>query len=225
MDEFSGRQGMSETPLAWRAGVFAASLLGFVALAWLVATGGAADFDGMVRAAAHDLSSPALTSAMLALTHLGSVAVISVISVGACAGFSIARQHQSAWLLAGIMVGSAVLENGLKFAFQRARPEPFFALGAPETYSFPSGHSLFSACLYGAIAWRLAATTSDRVRRSAIWGITLALIAVVGYSRLYLGVHYPTDVLGGWLVAAFWLAAVSVWASARISRNTERLLH
>jgi undecaprenyl-diphosphatase len=202
----------------WRAVLFAAPLLGFVALAWIVIGGDAGDFDERVRGIAHDLSSPALTSAMLALTHLGSVAFVSVICVGACGGFYWAGRRQSAGLLAATMVGSAVLENGLKYAFHRARPEPFFGLAAPESYSFPSGHALFSACLYGAIAWRLAAGTADPTRRAAIWTIALGLIAAVGFSRIYLGVHYPSDVLGGWLVAAFWLAALGAWTTARSSR-------
>ena len=211
---------MSDARMAqtWRAVLFAAPLLSFAALASIVVAGGAGDFDERVRSIAHDLSLPALTSAMLALTHLGSVAFVSVVCVGACGGFYWAGWRQSAWLLAATMVGSAVLENGLKFAFHRARPEPFFGLVAPESFSFPSGHALFSACLYGAIAWRLAAGTADPTRRAAIWTIALALIAAVGFSRIYLGVHYPSDVLGGWLVAAFWLVALGAWATARNSR-------
>jgi undecaprenyl-diphosphatase len=195
----------------WCAVSFAAPLLGFAALAWIVVAGGAADFDAQVRAVAHDLSSPALTNAMLTLTHLGSVAFVSVICVGACGGFYLSGRRESAWLLAAAMVGAALLENGLKFAFQRARPEPFFGLAAPESFSFPSGHSLFSACLYGAIAWLLSAGTANPARRAAIWAIALALIAAVGFSRIYLGFHYPSDVLGGWLVSAAWLGAVSLW--------------
>jgi len=199
----------------WRVVPVAAPLAGFAVLAWIVVTGGAADFDAHVRGVAHDLSSRTLTSAMLALTHLGSVAFVSVICIGACAGFYWAGRRESAWLAAAAMAGSAVLENGLKLAFQRARPEPFFGLVASETYSFPSGHALFSACLYGVIAWRLAARAKAPATYSAIWGFALALIATIGLSRVYLGVHYPSDVLGGWLVAATWLAALSAIASVR----------
>jgi undecaprenyl-diphosphatase len=211
---------MSATRAApgWRVGLFAATLLGFAALAGIVAAGGAGDFDEQMRGLAHESSSPALTSAMLALTHLGSVAFVSVIGLAACAGFYWAGRRESAWLVAATMVGSALLENGLKFALHRARPEPFFGLTAPESFSFPSGHALFSACLYGAIAWRLAAGAAGPAPRATIWAIALALIATVGFSRIYLGFHYPSDVLGGWLVSAAWLAAVSVWAPERISR-------
>jgi undecaprenyl-diphosphatase len=99
------------------------------------------------------------------------------------------------------------LENALKFAFQRARPEPFFGT-APETYSFPSGHALFSACFYGVFAWLLGTAFRNRGVRAAIWTISLALIAAIGLSRLYLGFHYPTDVIAGYLVAAFWTTAL-----------------
>jgi len=204
----------------WGVAACAAPLLAFAALAWTVIAGRAAGFDAQMRAIAHDASSPGLTSAMLALTSLGSVALVSTISVAAFAGYYWARRRRSAWLLAATMVGSAALENGLKFAFHRARPEPFFDLATPESFSFPSGHALFSACLYGAIAWRLAAGNSP-ARRIAVWAITLALIATIGFSRIYLGLHYPSDVLGGWLVGAAWLALVMTWNLARISHNTE----
>ena len=206
---------------AWRVLLFTAPLAAFVALAWIVETGDGANLDARIRNFSHDLSSPALTFAMLSVTRLGSVAVVGAISVAACAGFYWAGRRRSAWMLAAAMVGSAALENGLKYAFQRARPDPFFGLAAPESYSFPSGHALFSACLYGAIAWRLGVGAKVLSRRAAIWATALALIFAIGLSRIYLGVHYPSDVLGGWLVATFWLAALGAWSTAPSSRGIE----
>jgi len=116
--------------------------------------------------------------------------------------------------LAVVMAGAVVLENALKFAFQRARPEPFFGT-APETYSFPSGHALFSACFYGAFAWLLGAAFRNPGVRAAIWTISLALIAAIGLSRLYLGFHYPTDVIAGYLVAEFWITGLLAWQAGR----------
>jgi undecaprenyl-diphosphatase len=98
------------------------------------------------------------------------------------------------------MAGAVALENGLKYAFHRARPEPFFAM-APETYSFPSGHALFSTCFYGALAGLLAANVKGASLRAAIWVAAGMLVLAIGLSRVYLGVHYPTDVIGGYLVA------------------------
>ena len=113
-----------------------------------------------------------------------------------------------------MMAGAVVLENALKYAVHRTRPEPFFGT-PPESYSFPSGHALFSACFYGALAWMLAARTRNAGACAAIWTAALALIAAIGLSRVYLGVHYPTDVIGGYLVAAFWLAGLLASQSGR----------
>jgi undecaprenyl-diphosphatase len=180
-------------------------------LAAAVATGATSDLDSLVRNGVHQGASPALTALMSALTHLGSMSVLAVLFVVGFAGFRMSGRRSSAWVLAWAMGGAILLENGLKYAFQRARPEPFFGVVAPETYSFPSGHALFSACFYGAIAWVLAAEVGSRPARAAIWTGAIALIAAIGFSRVYLGVHYPSDVLGGYLTAAFWISAVSLW--------------
>jgi Membrane-associated phospholipid phosphatase len=97
-----------------------------------------------------------------------------------------------------------------------ARPEPFFGT-APETYSFPSGHALFSACFYGALAWLLGAALRNFGARAAIWAMSLALIAAIGLSRLYLGVHYPTDVIAGYLVAVFWITGLLASPAAKLT--------
>lgn len=192
----------------------ACTLVLFILLASLataVSTGSMSDLDSLVRNGVHQGESPALTAFMSALTHLGSVSVLAVLSVIGFAGFRMSGRRGSASALAWAMGGAVLLENGLKYAFQRARPEPFFGIVAPETYSFPSGHALFSACFYGAIAWVLAAEVGSRLARTAIWTGAIALIAAIGFSRVYLGVHYPTDVLGGYLTAAFWISAVCLW--------------
>ena len=194
-----------------------ASLVVFAALAAIVMTGGASEFDSRVRATVHAWASAGLTDAMLIVTALGSVAIIGALSLAGFAGFALTKQRGSAWLLALAMGGAIVLENGLKLAFHRARPEPFFGIASPETFSFPSGHALFSACFYGAVAWRLAARAQQRSVRATLWATSIALIAAIGFSRIYLGVHNPTDVLAGYLVAAFWLGAIRAWGADRIT--------
>lgn len=192
----------------------AASFVLFCGLAAAVAGGAADPVDILLRDAAHAWASPSVTAFMAAITHLGSAAVIAPLAVATWAIFATSRRRRAAWQLAWTMAGSVVLENGLKLAFHRMRPEPFFGLAAPETYSFPSGHMLFSACFYGAVAAILAAGAGGRFSRIAIWTMATGLVAVIGSSRIYLGMHYPSDVLGGLLAATFWLAAVrgfAVW--------------
>ena len=105
------------------------------------------------------------------------------------------------------MAGAIVLDNVLKTAVHRARPDPFFGI-APESYSFPSGHVLFSTCFYGALASIVTASLQNGPSRATVWAVTALLVSAVGWSRLYLGLHYPTDVIGGLLIALAWMAAL-----------------
>jgi len=189
----------------------------FVWLAISISSGAAGSFDEAVRAAIHRFASSGLTPFARGVSLFGSAAVIAALSVIAFVGFYVAGRRRAAIALAVVMAGAVVLENALKFAFQRARPEPFFGT-APETYSFPSGHALFSACFYGAFAWLLGAALRNRGLRAAIWTMSLALITAIGLSRLYLGFHYPTDVIAGYLVAAFWTTAL---LASRAGRNLD----
>ena len=203
--------------LWWHMAPAATALVLFCGLAIAVATGLTDPVDTMLRNAAHGLASPSVTDFMGAITHLGSVAVIAPLSVAALAILAASRRRSAAWLLVWTMAGSVILENGLKFAFHRMRPEPFFGLSAPDTFSFPSGHALFSTCFYGVVALIVANLASGRFSRLAIWTIATGLIATVCFSRVYLGVHYPTDVLGGVLAAIFWIAAVCGYTAWRSS--------
>jgi undecaprenyl-diphosphatase len=96
----------------------------------------------------------------------------------------------------------------LKLIFRRARPEAFFGYAEPITYSFPSGHSIVSACFYGVLAAILTARMKSRARRIAIWMAAALLAFLIGLSRIYLGVHYPSDVLAGYAAAVIWVVAV-----------------
>ena len=105
----------------------------------------------------------------------------------------------AALLLAGF--GGAALITGLKALFARDRPDPMFdRLG----YSFPSGHSFFSLVLYGMLAYFAARDLPPRARRW-VWGVSGALIFLVGFSRVFLGEHYPSDVAAGFAVGFPWL--------------------
>ena len=176
----------------------------FLGLAAEVTLAPAIGFDAALRAAAEMLASPGLTEAMRAVTQLGSQWVVIGISALLLAGLLYAGRRRAAWLALVTISGAEFWLWALKTLFHRARPAPFFDTPLPTSYSFPSGHALLSACLYGLIAELAASRLHGWARWAAVSAIT-ALILVIGCSRVYLGVHYPTDVIGGYLVAVLWL--------------------
>jgi undecaprenyl-diphosphatase len=137
--------------------------------------------------------------------------------------------YQRGWRLSAILLlistaGSAVLTTVLKSVFQRARPELFDSGYHASFYSFPSGHATVAVGLYGMLTVVLA----YRLRGTARWAVAVSGILVVlliGFSRLYLGVHYPTDVAAGYLAALLWLVCVgavyALWLSVRRLRAAE----
>lgn len=176
-------------------------------LAWLAAKvthGETASFDANVRNSIHSISSPVVTQLLSAITFLGSQAVVIVASGCLAILMLWNRRRDRAMLVVATMAGAEVLLSILKNHFQRQRPDPFFDERLPPSYSFPSGHALLSFCCYGL----LAALGSAHMR----WLIRIcaaALILAIGVSRIYLGVHYPTDVIAGYLAAIAWTAVVA----------------
>jgi len=176
----------------------------WIALVWLVALvvqGKTARFDFEARRAVQDIASPGLTKLMEAITWLGSEPVVIGIAVGVALICHLTGRPDRALLMIIAMAGGGLLLGILKIQFHRPRPEPFFGLSLSEAYSFPSGHALLSSCCYGAIA--------SFVR----WPARIAaamLILLIGFSRIYLGVHYATDVIAGYLIAIVWMAGVAL---------------
>jgi undecaprenyl-diphosphatase len=108
--------------------------------------------------------------------------------------------RRSAVFVIFAMAGAFVLEVTLKLAFHRPRPTPFFG-PQPSSYSFPSGHALASFCFYGVLAGVVNSRVRHQDLRAPIWIASALLVAVIGFSRIYLGVHHPTDVMAGYAAA------------------------
>jgi undecaprenyl-diphosphatase len=190
---------------------FAAALLSLVLFGWIanqVARGRTLRFDDSVRAAVHAWASPAMTAAMRTITQFGSVPF--VVAAGGLILWQLAAagRKRAAWLLLIATLGAEALDQVLKLVFHRARPEAFFGYPEPVTYSFPSGHAITSASFYGV----LAAITAVRLRRpiakAAVWALAAFAALAIGISRIYLGVHYPSDVAAGYAAAVIWVGAV-----------------
>ncbi len=190
-------------------GVALAALACFLWLASEISRNATMDFDLSLRGEIHTLASAPLTWAMLAVTQFGSAAFLIVLGLVAVWRLVRLGRGNAALKLAIVIIGADILDLSLKLVFHRVRPHAFFGVAEPATYSFPSGHAIMSCAFYGALAAILAAGC-DRARRAAVWTAAALLVLAVGFSRVYLGVHYPTDVVGGYAVAVAWLAAVRV---------------
>jgi undecaprenyl-diphosphatase len=190
---------------------------------WMVEgifTGSLGHFDLETRTFIHHLTSPMLTDTMRLLSTIGSTAFLAELFVLFFAGFLQVRWREDAAWLALTMAGAAVIVLTLKYSFQRARPVPFFGT-APPSYSFPSGHAVASFSFFAQLALVFTDRIRSRLARVLIWSAAAMLIAGIGFSRIYLGVHYTTDVIAGYALAAAWCNAL---ATARRSPSAGRIV-
>ena len=208
------------------AGLFlAAACLLF--LAWIageVLRGETQKFDDSVRGFVHNLASPILTWLMQTASWIGSTTVLVVLGVGFTIWFAALNWKRGIGVFLMTMAGAGVLLNSLKFSFRRARPEPYFDTVLPSSYSFPSGHALFALCFFGILAWLIAARVKNRAAQVLVWAFAAWLIFLIGVSRIYLGVHYPSDVVAGYAAGFVWIFTVAFgdfWLKRRKDKNRE----
>ena len=171
----------------------------------------------------HGRATEPLTDVFRAITTLGNFVTLVVVTVIAVAVFWRRRERTDAIFVAFAFVGAQVLSSGMKLGFQRERP--FFPdpLATESTFSFPSGHALVSLAVYGSIALVLARRLRRRGDRFLLFAATGLLVLAVGFSRLYLGVHFLSDVLAGFAAGAAWLALLYLALEVQ-SRYTSRYL-
>ena len=189
-------------------GTAIATLIFFGWLADEVLENDTRQFDEVTRAAIHQLASPTLTIVMRGFSFVGSTIALTLGTIIVVVRFAMKKWGREAKLFAITMIGAALLNITLKLTFKRARPEPFFNLTLPETYSFPSGHSLTSAVFFGALAAILTARIKSKRVRVAIWIVSTFMFVTIGFSRIYLGVHHTTDVIAGFAAALIWILVV-----------------
>ena len=185
-----------------------AALLLFSWLAGEVVRGGSRAFDQAARDFAQRIASPPLTDAMRGFTFLGEALQITELLILTVVLFFRQGRKRAAWLMVITMTGGLLVERLLKVLFHRTRPEPFFGTVLPSSYSFPSGHALLSCCFFGALAAMLTVREQRRAVRIGVWTAAALLAALIGFSRIYLGVHYVTDVIAGYAAAVVWVFAV-----------------
>ena len=189
-------------------GTAVATLIFFGWLADEVLENDTRHFDEVTRAAIHQLASPTLTIIMRGFSLIGGTIALTIGTIIVVVQFAMKKWGREARLFAITMIGAGLLNITLKLAFKRARPEPSFNLSLPETYSFPSGHSLTSAVFFGALAAILTARIRSQRARTAIWIVSTLMFLTIGFSRIYLGVHHTTDVIAGFAAALIWILVV-----------------
>ena len=201
-----------------------ASIATLLFFAWLsneMLKGDTQHFDEVTRNAVHQIASPTLTAIMRGISFTGSTLFLTCTTIVMFIWLMSRGWRRDAWLLAITMIGASILDTTLKLSFQRARPVPFFNLLAPQSYSFPSGHSLASFCFYGALASILTTRITNSKINLVTWITAATLVLLIGLSRIYLGVHYTTDVVAGFAAAFIWIAVIR-FVEMRIVKRRSR---
>lgn len=161
-------------------------------------------FDNILIWLVRYFANPTLDRIMIFISQLGYSYIYGVIVVAAFTILALLRR----WLeLAGVAIclsGGAILNYLLKNLFERARPDAFQMVAA-SGYSFPSGHAMVSIYFYGMLVFLIVRTMKSWLWRCFLTAITLLFIAAMGISRIYLGVHYPSDVVAGYIAGGMWL--------------------
>jgi undecaprenyl-diphosphatase len=198
--------------------------LTLVLFAWIareVLGGHAERFDLSVRMWVHQFASATMTRVMTGISMLGGQILVLEFIVAIAAFLALQWRRAATWLAVAV-AGAILLEFTLKQVFQRPRPPVFFGI-APHDYGFPSGHALVSFCFYGVLAGLLADRTESLLVEVLIWVTGACTIVAIGLSRIYLGMHYPTDVIAGFLAATIWVSTIVALDHLRLLRRQRKL--
>jgi len=192
----------------------------FVALGDWVSDGESQSFDAWVNNSLRRPDEPSrprgpqwLLEVGRDITALGGPVVLTIITLATAGYLLLARKSHAMLLMLLAIVSGVLLSTALKEYFGRERPAGGSDLVSVMTYSFPSGHSMLSAIVYLVLGTMLARSESRRAIRAYFMSLAVLLTLLVGLSRIFMLVHYPTDVLGGWTAGLAW--ALIWWLIAR----------
>jgi undecaprenyl-diphosphatase len=193
-------------------------LLAFLSLANLVRGPGAIELDASLlralREPAGDPIGPRWFEDMWRdITALGSGVVLTLVTSTVVLFLVLEGHRRAAFVALVLVLAGWQLSNGLKVLIDRPRPDIVEHFAYVTSKSFPSGHSMMAAVIYPTLGALIARTLRARVAKLYVMGVALTLTALIGVSRVYLGVHYPSDVLGGWCVGLGW--ALLCWVLMR----------
>jgi membrane-associated phospholipid phosphatase len=193
-------------------GVAAAML--FAAFARFVMSGVTQNFDDEVLRWISTHRTPGLNEVMLEITTLGSGMVLIVLVLVASVFLWLTKHHWSVYILLVGVVGGQLMNRLLKNFFERPRPSIVEWVTEVSSKSFPSGHAMTAMITYGSVAYLVARLEPTDLLRRTTWAIAALFIFAIGISRMYLGVHYPSDIVAGYLAGVAWLAFVATSLAA-----------
>jgi undecaprenyl-diphosphatase len=211
------RTGLLESAVLTTLLILAASIWIFVEVADEVIEGGSKHIDDQILAMMRNsdgspIGPPWLVYAARDLTALGGATVITIVTIAATGFLLLRRRWGTFWLVLASIAGGSALSTTMKRLFDRPRPDLSLHLADVTSLSFPSGHSMLSAVTYLTLGTLLAKTTSDRRVKTYFLCTAALLVIIIGTTRVYLGVHFPTDVLGGWCAGVSWALICSLLA-------------
>lgn len=205
--------------------IIAGGLAAFLLLTSLVESGILTNFDTALLRAFRNPTDPALPlgphwleRAMTDITTLGGTVVLTLTTLFAFIVLLILHQRKSACLLLCTIFGGFLVNRALKAIIARPRPDVVPHLVEISSLSFPSGHAMMAMIAWLTIGTLLAQQTASAVLKRYIFVFAVFLSVLIGVSRLYLGVHWPSDIVAGWTLGGTWV--VAMWLVARrFSRN------
>jgi undecaprenyl-diphosphatase len=215
-------------PIAILLGI-ALPVLAFIEIADEVGEGEARWFDESILLALRtaDPADPIgprwVEASVMDITALGGFAVLALVTLMAAGYLLVRRRWVDALMLLVATIGGTLISEGLKVGFNRPRPDLVAHIVETTSMSFPSGHAMLSAVTYLTLGALIARTQDKRQLRGYVIGAAILVTVLIGLTRIYLGVHWPTDVLGGWCLGAAWALlcwVAATWLGNRVSEMT-----
>lgn len=187
----------------------------FAGIAALMTAGAIQRFDDAVLLWMNDHANESLDVVALEITALGSAATVWMVVMVGSVFLWVTRHRYSAALLWVAALGSGIVNSALKHSFDRPRPQLFdWRTDYAGLSSFPSGHAMTAMVVYATLAYLVIRLEPSRRLRRVTLGIAALAILLIGATRLYLGVHYPSDVIAGYLVGLVWATACALGIEA-----------
>ncbi|MGQ7847387.1 phosphatase PAP2 family protein [Granulosicoccus sp. 3-233] len=213
----------ASTTLAWCLTLF--SLVSFAGLSLIVSRDMTTGFDRTVlswlRNEDGETSGPVwIRESLIEITALGGYPIIVLVMFAAVAGLVSVGKKKAALFLTVSVAGGSALSSLMKLVFDRPRPDLFVHLDQIYTSSFPSAHAMVSMVVWLTLALVMTRFIQENRLRILLLGLAIGLSLLIGFSRVFLGVHWPTDVLAGWLLGVAW--ACGSWLCAHYLADNKR---